>query len=75
MAVMEVFCFLRFGGAFGTLGTAAIMAPSQRATAERSEEMCAAFALAALTEGGSCDHESCSGSAAVRKRRLCVVGS
>lgn len=37
MAVMEVFCFLRFGGAFGTLGTAAIMAPSQRATAERSE--------------------------------------
>lgn len=51
MAVMEVFCFLRFGGAFGTLGTAAIMAPSQRATAERSEEMCVAFALAALTEG------------------------
>lgn len=52
MAVMEAFCFLRFGGAFGTLGTAAIMAPSQRATAERSEEMCVAFALAALTEGG-----------------------
>lgn len=50
MAVMEAFCFLRFGGAFGTLGTA-IMAPSQRATAERSEEMCVAFALAALTEG------------------------
>ena len=39
MAVMEAFCFLRFGGAFGTLGTAAIMAPSQRATAERSEEI------------------------------------
>ena len=51
MAVMEAFCFLRFGGAFGTLGTAAIMAPSQRAMAERSEEMCVAFALVALTEG------------------------
>lgn len=25
MAVMEVFCFLRFGGAFGTLGTAVVM--------------------------------------------------
>ena len=24
-AVMEVFCFLRFGGAFGTLGTAVVM--------------------------------------------------
>ena len=51
MAVMEAFCFLRFGGALGTLGTAAIMVQSQRAPAERSEEMCVAFALAALTEG------------------------
>lgn len=25
MAVMEVFCFLRFGGAFDTLGTAVVM--------------------------------------------------
>ena len=25
MAVMEVFCFLHFGGAFGTLGTAVVM--------------------------------------------------
>ena len=26
MAVMEVFCFLRFGGAFGTLGTVVMTA-------------------------------------------------
>ena len=51
LAAMEVVCLLRVDGTFGTLGTAAIMAPSQRATAERSEEMCVAFALAALTEG------------------------
>ena len=25
MAVLEVVCFLRFGGAFGTLGTAVVM--------------------------------------------------
>lgn len=25
LTAMEVFCFLRFGGAFGTLGTAVVM--------------------------------------------------